>query len=278
MTMVLAHQPVPRSPLPTILLLTAAAIVAAPAQGLAGSITGIPVASLTSTSQVGLPMVNHDPTPDGINNATPGWIRYFIPLENATSGTYGINGRGMTSDTGNGPGYLFMNLMFTPTAPAPLQKALLEFTFSDLDLRYVNDPAGFLETVRVYAKDGSTVEPISPHFTSAASTVSSGVYDGVNWEMSRRAGSAGASWPVHLNLWGDGLEALMTDPFWVQLKFTVPSGVPYGRNTSEYVRAVLTTESVPPPPPAPVPEPTSMLLMGAGLGAAALRRRGLLKK
>ena len=65
----------------------------------------------------------------------------------------------------------------------------------------------------------------------------------------------------------------MTDPFWVQMRFTVPSGVPYGRNTPEYVRATLTTATITPPPPQPVPEPATMLLMGAGLGAAAWRRR-----
>ena len=70
----------------------------------AASITGIPVASLTSTSPVGLPIVSHDATPDGTSNATAGWVQYFIPLETSTSGTYGVNGVGMKADTGNGPG------------------------------------------------------------------------------------------------------------------------------------------------------------------------------
>jgi hypothetical protein len=273
-----ASQGLYRQPLLTAAVFAVAALVLAPATAMAASITGIPVASLTSTSPVGLPIVSHDSTPDGITNSTAGWVRYYIPLENSRSGTYGVNGVGMSSDTGNGPGWLNMNLMFTPTAPQPLLSASLLFEFSDLDLRYVNDPVGFLETLRIYSKDGSYVEAITPQFSQATGTGSTGVFNGINYELSRSAGTAGASWPVKLNLWGDGLESIMTDPFWVQLRFSVPSGVPYGKNTPEYLRATLTTlsEYVPPPPPPPphvVPEPASMLLMGLGLGAAALRKR-----
>src|SRR5688500_2895707 len=196
-----------------------AMLVSASVPAFADAITGIPVATLSSMSQVGLPLVNHDPTPDGINNATAGWVKYFIPLESGTSGTYGVNGVGMTPDTGNGPGYLNMNLMFTPVAEAPIKSASLFFEFSDLDLRYVNDPVGFLETVRVYSKDGSFVEAISPQFTQTTGSGNTGVYNGINWEIDRQSGTAGASWPVTLNLWGDALEDMLTDPFWVRLKF-----------------------------------------------------------
>ena len=252
-------------------LFAAAALVMTPGAAAAGSITGIPVASLTSTSPVGLPIVSYDSTPDGVSNATAGWVRYYIPLESGSSGTYGVNGVGMSADTGNGPGWMNMNLMFTPTASYPLESASLLFEFADLDLRYVNDPVGFLETVRIYSKDGSYVEPITPQFTQAATTDTTGVYNGINYHLSRRSGTAGANWPVLLNLWGDGLEEIMTDPFWVQMRFTVPSGVPYGKNTPEYLRATLTTTSE--TPSHVVPEPASLLLVGTGLGAAVLRRR-----
>jgi hypothetical protein len=266
----------------SVALLAGTVLVVAPAPASADSILGIPVASLNSTTQVGLPIVDYDSTPDGSPNKTAGWVRYFIPLNSSTSGTYGysdVNGPspcenngdcvGTFADTGDGPGWLNMNLMFTPIAPEPLLSASLLFEFADLDLRYVNDPVGFLETVRVYSKDGTSVEAITPTFTAASSTSNTGVYNGVNYELTRQPGSAGASWPVYLNLWGDGLEDIITDPFWVRLRFTVPDGVPYGRNTSEYLRATLTTETE----PHVVPEPMSILLLGAGLGVAALRRR-----
>jgi hypothetical protein len=247
-----------------------AVLLAAPATAAADSILGIPTASLNSTTQVGLPTVTHDSTPNGVNDATSGWVKYFIPLRSSTSGTYGVNGTGMSSDTGSGGGWLNMNLVFTPVVTAGLTSASLLFEFSDLDLRYVNDPAGFLETVRIYGKDGASTEALTPNFTQVSGTGFSGVFNDINYSVTRRSGTAGASWPVLLNLWGDGLEDLITNPFWVQLRFTVPTGVPYGTNTAEYLRATLTTERT---PPHVVPEPGSMALVAAGLAGAALRRR-----
>jgi hypothetical protein len=248
----------------------AAVLLASPATATADSILGIPTASLNSTTQVGLPLATHDATPNGVNDATSGWVKYYIPLRSSTSGTYGVNGRGMSADTGSGGGWLNMNLVFTPVVTAGLISASLLFEFSDLDLRYVNDPAGFLETVRIYGKDGSSVEAMTPNFTQSSGSGSTGVYNNINYQVTRQAGSAGASWPVLLNLWGDGLEDMISNPFWVQLRFTVPTGVPYGTNTAEYLRATLSTSNE---PSHVVPEPASMLLLGAGLGAAAIRRR-----
>ncbi len=82
---------------------------------------------------------------------------YFIPLSAAESGTFGVNGKGLTSDSGSGYGYeddtktaLFMNLYFNlstePLAPIATD-ANIEFFFDDLDLIPGNDPDGFHESI-----------------------------------------------------------------------------------------------------------------------------------
>jgi hypothetical protein len=59
------------------------------------------------------------------------------------------------------------------------------------------------------------------------------------------------------------------DAFWVKMKFSVPTGVPYGTNTPEYLRANLATTTT----PLTVPEPGSLLLLGVGALAVIARRR-----
>jgi hypothetical protein len=239
---------------------------------------GIPVAAAGSNTQVGLPIQSLDATPDGINNPTGNWVKYFIPLSLAKSGTYGVddlNGpdpcetpgtdcAGTVVDSGSGNSYLDMFLKFAPVAPSPIASARLEFEFADLDLKYVNDPSGFFESLQIFNSTGTAMTPL---LTKASSTVTSGTTNGINWELSRTAGSAGANWPVYLDLWGDGLAALINGPLWVEMNFAVPA-VAYGTNTAEYLNAKLTTSSV-----ARVPEPASVWLIALGLVALSIARR-----
>ena len=137
--------------------------------------------------------------------------------------------------------------------------------FADLDLKYVNDPAGFFESVQLFSATGTA---LSPKFTQAPSSSSSGSLNGINWQLTRTAGTEGASWPVYLDFWGAGLTSLVTGPFWAELQFRIPT-VSYGTNTPEYLRGSLTTRTA-------VPEPGTMLLVliGAALVAAAPKKAG----
>jgi hypothetical protein len=245
-----------------------------------------PVSGVGSSTTVGIYNQSFDATPDGVSNPTSEWIKYYIPLGGPgspygnTSGTYGVTQvpggtAGTFADYGNGNGsYLDMFLMFSPVSQ-PVTSARLEFEFSDLDLRYVNDPVGFFEYVRFYSfndfTNSASQVPISPlMWTTGSSTTTGYIGSGstqINWEISRTAGTAGASWPVYIDLWGPGLNALLDGPaFWAQLHFTVPKDDVLGTNTPEYLRASLTTGTQ------PVPEPGSLLLLGAGLFAIVTAR------
>ena len=247
-----------------ILAITVAAVV--PTRAHADTIGwGIPVAGNGSSVQVGLPVVSNQ-------------IQYFIPLEAATSGTYGVtdtNGAapgglaGTFADTGNGPGTLNMWLKFYPVAPLPLATADIQFKFWDLDLANVNDPIGFFETFQLFSGSGTA---LSSQFTMAPNTTTSSGYldvnptsvvEKVNWTLTRSAGDAGATNPIYLDFYGDALASRITSPFWAKLTFTVPQNSVPGTNTAEYLTAKLTTTSQ----TTPVPEPGSVMLLGMGLAA-----------
>jgi hypothetical protein len=231
-------------------------------------IWAIPVSGAGSTTAVGIYEQLHDATPID-NDPSAHWIKYYIPLSPGTSGTYGVNA-GTTVDTGSGNSYLYMYLMFAPVT-VPAGDATLSFEFSDLDLNYINDPSGFLETMQLYSDAGGA---LSPKFTSSSGSGSNGVFStalgDVNWTTSRTAGSEGKNWPFNATFTGPGLDALVDDPFWLMLKFTVPSTF-YGTNTPEYLRASLDVTAE------PIPEPGTLLLLGTALVAArtarAARRR-----
>ena len=157
-----------------------------------------------------------------------------------------------------------MWLKFSPVAPLPLQTANLQFTFGDLDLANVNDPAGFFETFQLFSASGTA---LSSAFSMAANTATSSGYldvnptslvENINWALTRTTGAAGASNPVYLEFYGDALAAGITSPFWAKLTFAVPENNVPGTNTAESLTAKLTTTSR-------VPEPNSMLLFGMGL-------------
>jgi hypothetical protein len=78
-------------------------------------------------------------------NTVTGAIGFYVPLNSADNGTYGMDipgpkgEAGTYADSNNGPftntGALTMYLRFTPIAPFPLQTAVMTFSFVDLDLR-----------------------------------------------------------------------------------------------------------------------------------------------
>ncbi len=64
---------------------------------------------------------------------------------------------GTFSDTGDGTSdALKMYLMFNPVT-LPVSSANLTFAFTDLDLKYWNDPTGFLESVQFFSSDGTAL-------------------------------------------------------------------------------------------------------------------------
>jgi len=100
-------------------------------------------------------------------NTVTGSIGFYIPLNSADNGTYGIDipgpagEAGTFSDSKSGAfannNALTMYLRFTPLAPFPLASAVLTFSFVDLDLIGVNDPAGFTETIQFFSWSASLV-------------------------------------------------------------------------------------------------------------------------
>jgi hypothetical protein len=229
---------------------------------------GQAVDAIGSELRVGLPFESVDATPDAVNNATPNWIKYFSPLTEAASGTYGVSGVGMRPDStssGCGPstpnpcGYLDLYLKFTPTADFPFQNAVVSTEFHDLDLQSVNDPSFFFESVQFYAASG---QPVSPEFTNIAGQGSTA---GVDWNVYQRAGEQGANWPVYFDFSGEGLDDLITDPFWMKLTLRTTPFSAAGTNTAEYLRSSLTTVSV--------PEPSRLLLFAIGLLGLRFARR-----
>jgi hypothetical protein len=241
--------------------------VAAPAD--AGPLlVGTPVTGATSTQNA---------APAGYFDGQ--WIKYYIPLNTSTSGTYGVdlpllsgtNLAGTIVDTGNGGSWLNMFIMFAPLPTEPVDTVKLRFEFKDLDLRYVNDPVGFFETVQLF--NASTTSQFTPKLTMASTSQTAGYANTttgrIDWDLRWTTGNSNA--PVYLDVWGAGLLPYVLDEsaFWVKLKFTVPDGVPYGTNTAEYLKATLTTTTQ----TRAVPEPTSMLLLGLGFVVLTSTRR-----
>lgn len=166
-------------------------------------------------------------------------IKYYIPLGN-TDCTYGINGCGTSSDTGNGGGTLSMNIMFSPVDSVA---STLSINFEDLDLIGANDPYGFFESVQVFDSSGNAL-------TSLITDISSGMVmgDALTQQL--------------LNV---DLGVLSSDTYFTTLKFNADFYT-YGRNTPEYLIASIDQTTV--------PEPSTLLLLCAGiLGIGITGRR-----
>jgi hypothetical protein len=222
-----------------------------PGSAAAVTATGIAVGSIGDDTQVGL---TEDRTgPGGIG---PDAIKYFIPLENtgiygAASGSCGT-GFGTCSDFGNGGGRLTMYLRFEPVSTST--PSTLQIIFEDLDLIDANDPAGFLEKLRVLKADGVT--GITPWITDIDQILLNGDIEG----------DANSQQLLSVQL---GTLTALDDPLFLVLQFKSTSTF-YGQNTPEYLIATVTS---PDPAPPQVPLPAGFVLMGTVLaGTAGLAR------
>lgn len=173
-------------------------------------------------------------------------VRYFVPLGD-TSGTYGVSNSGnfgRSADSGNGGGILTMYLRFTGLTVG--QGYTLRVAFEDLDLNGVNDPAGFLENLRVRTAAGTDISGL---ITTLGPTPLGG-------------GSVTGNTTSQLLTLFVGA-ATSTQMVW-RLDFQA-SFAGQGTNTAEYLRAELS--------PVPVPAALPLMLAGlAGLGFASRKK------
>jgi len=220
------------------------------------SIAGVTVDIAGSTSTVGITSGDK--------------IKYYIPLDESTAGTYGAtsstcaNGVGTCSDSGSGFGYddasaLEMNIYFNLTGKSPITFAELDFVFDDLDLTDINDPYQFYESMSLSYWDGSNFDSLNAPTIIKSSGDMNGVVD------------ASAEDPISWNL---DLAAILGDlndsqsnynGFWIQFGF----GSDYyrtGSNTPEYLTASLNLT--------PVPVPAAFWMFGTALiGFVGFSRR-----
>jgi hypothetical protein len=214
----------------------------------AATITGVAVSGLNSTTPVGSTI--DEPSLGGKA------IEYFVPLGDK-SGTFGGSGSncalgfGTCADTGNGGGTLSMVLRFSPiTATVP---SYLTVKFDDLDLKGVNDPNGFLESLNVY-RNGTSITG------GWITNISSSLVDGDHNTQVLK---------ILLN-------APINDPLYLVMNFTAKSDF-NGTNTPEYLRATIDVGDN--APPIPTPLPATLVLMGSlltgsyGVGVWRRRRR-----
>ena len=220
-----------------------------------------------------------------VGNTSGGKIKYYIPLDNNKTGTYGAlsgpctKGIGTCSDSGSGTGYnaadgLAMNIYFELSGPDPIDSASLEIKFDDLDLGPDNDPTGFFESLSFsYWGLNGTATDFDPSATQVGTTIkmsselASGAFGGGN--ASYALGDIDPSDPNitwNLDLAALGLLQTLNDSkelangFWVQLGFGSQFSS-YGGNTPEYLSASLSV--------APVPVPAAVWLFGTAIATIA---------
>jgi hypothetical protein len=212
----------------------------------ATTITGIAVSGLSSTTPVGTTV--DKPLLGGKA------IEYFVPLGD-NSGTFGGGGSscalgfGTCADSGNGGGTLSMVLRFSPiTSSVP---SFLTVKFEDLDLRGVNDPNGFFESLNVFRGATSIT---GGWITNISSLLVDGDHNSQTLKLL--------------------LNAPINDPLYLVLNFKANSDF-FGTNTAEYLRATIDVGDQ--APPIPTPLPGALLLMGSLLtcsyGVGLWRRR-----
>ncbi len=250
----------------SVAMLTAGAVVATPAY--AGSVTGVAVGNVGSSTQVGIADAQ-------------GVIDYFIPLSQANSGVYGVTPTssgpvGTFSDTGSGYGYndatndaLQMYLRYDLSQlSVPAATATLSFRFDDLDLAPNNDPTGFFEDLQVHYFDGTSVQALTNTILDSgdsAALVDAGATITVDANDSNR---------IHLVFPGlaSVINGLPTGADALYIRLDLSSKYEPGnnvRNTSErLLSSVLTTTMVPLPSAAWM----GLVIMG-GMGVVGKIRR-----
>jgi hypothetical protein len=215
------------------------------------SVTGIAVVDEFSTST--------NPVYDELQ--TDGLIEYFIPLNSADSGIYGVvdpdtpgkctNGAGTCIDSGTGFGYasadaLKMNLYFNLSSLANKDNAVLDIYFEDLDLDPINDPNWFYESVSVSYKNGNggiLTTLVGPSIDDT--DIPEATQDPFTWNLD--LASIGS----------------LDNNFWIQLGFGSESNYE-ASNTEEYLKATIST----------VPVPAAVWLFGTALiGFVSMSRR-----
>jgi len=192
---------------------------------------------------------------DKIGNYWGDKIKYYIPIDHeGDDGQYGVDGYGMSSDSGvdilGGP-VLSMSIFFD--IPDGMKGDMLTLWFGDLDLKTKNTPDGFFETIKFADGIGS-------------------IGDGVNYEWDDLIGldnvtvNDNTEPQKNSNVTVEISDLHLTGKFWLNLEFTAYdidlSGTWY--NTNEKLSATLHTS---------VPEPSIIALFAAGLFGLGFARR-----
>jgi hypothetical protein len=206
---------------------------------------GQPVTGISSSEQA---VLNCPGPAPGCYHAASGQINFFIPINPANTGVYGVVG--VSADTNSGPfvnaEILTMYLRFSPIAPMPLSSASVELRYTDLDLSGGSDPLGFTETVRFYDSTGNALSPL----------------------ISMLVGQSPGSIPFAVSgdattqtiVFSDLKSVINGDPFWMEIRYgsaMTRSGT--WTNTIESLTATLSTST------AQVPEPSALLQYSLGI-------------